>query len=76
MHHTSSSRFRISITTSNTRQLLMAQLKRLLGLIAEPICHAHIKTNLLSHRHSGIKVGSTLEFLLKPCIIIELGKQG
>jgi hypothetical protein len=30
----------------------------------------------LSHRHSGIKVGSTLEFLLKPCIIIELGKQG
>ena len=57
-------------------QLLIAQLKRLLGLIPEPIRLAHIKTRLLSHCYSGVKVCGILELLQKPRILFELGKEG
>ena len=65
-----------SLAPSNAFQLLIAQLQGLLRLILEPIRLAHIKTSLFCQCYSGIKVGSTLEFLLKPRIIFEFGKQG
>ena len=63
-------------STSYPLQLRISQLQGFLRLMLEPICLAHIKTRILCHRHSGIKVSSTLELLAKPSIIIELGKQG
>ena len=63
-------------STSYPLQLRISQLQGFLRLMPEPICLTHIKTRLLSHRHSGVKVCSTLELLAEPCIILELGKQG
>ncbi len=48
----------------------------LLLLIPEPICLTDIKTSLLYYRHSSVKVCSSLELLLEPCILLEFGKQG
>jgi len=67
---------RISVTARKPLQLFIAQLESLLGLISEPIRFAHIKPSFLGDRHSFIKFGSTIEFLQKLRILLELGKQG
>jgi len=35
-----------------------------------------MKSSILRYRQYGIKVSSTFEFLLKPRIVFEFGKQG
>ena len=63
-------------STCHSLKLTVTQLKGLVGLMPEPIRLTYIKPSFLRNRQSRIKVCSTLELLLKPCIIIELGKQG
>ena len=63
-------------STSNPLQLLIAELKRLICLIPEPGSLADFKSSILRYRQEGIKVSSTFEFLLKPRIVFEFGKQG
>jgi len=64
------------LPTSNTLQLLITQLQGLLCLMLKPISLAHIKSSIFGNRHSCIKVCCTLELLLKPSIVFELGEQG
>ena len=45
-------------------------------LDTKPIRLAHIKPSFLRNRHSGVKVGSALEFLHQPFILFDLGKKG
>ena len=45
-------------------------------MILKPIRLAHIKPSIICNRHRRIKVCGTLELLLKPRILFELGKQG
>jgi hypothetical protein len=66
----------VLVATTHTLQFFITQLQGLLRLMLEPIRLAHIKPSFLRNRHSGVKVGSTLELLAKPSIILELGKKG
>lgn len=60
--------------TRKPRKLLIAQLKITILSILEPISLTDIKASLLGYRLSSINVYSTLKLLLKPRIILELGK--
>ena len=51
-------------------------MRLLLSLMLKPSRLADVKPSFLRYRHSGIKVGSTIEFLPETCIVLELGKQG
>gem|GEM_PF-3365161 len=64
------------LCTRDTLQLFVAQLKSLPALILQPIRFTHIKTSFPRKLHCCIKVWSTLEFLLKPSVLFELGKKG
>ena len=52
------------LPTSNTLQLLIAELKWLFCLVLKPIILVDIKPCLLCQGNRRLKVGSTLEFLL------------
>jgi len=60
--------------TSHPFQLIITELKDLRCLILEQISLADIKPCLLRQGNCRIKACSTLELLLKPRIILELGK--
>ncbi len=65
-----------NLTSSHALQLFIAELYRLISLVPEQILFAQLIPSFLGNRHNGIKVVSTLEFLLKPHIVFEFGKKG
>ena len=64
-----------TIPTSSPLKLIISQLQGLVRLMLEPFRLADIKPCFLCQGNSSIKVGTTLEFLLKLRIVLEFGKQ-